>query len=249
MHLYQAHQTSPARPSRPSNASISASSSSTITNFPNFPLNQQQQPMYNPNGRKTLFQHCLKDIAVPRALQEGIQVLRVFANGKTTSMTMKLSDDKFTLFLNHGIPGKSPTKRLSFLPTWKNGNELDRVIDVGGISEIQRGHSRRNFQLARYATFCVFLFHRQSCPMQCSHTFYVSCSIHPTGVGQTPSSPWWAMSVWKTPRSPHNKVIWMFWIHHFAFPFCFGELGRWISWCHRPPLPLVGMKFSVLWIK
>ncbi|KAL3935905.1 MAG: hypothetical protein SGBAC_008668 [Bacillariaceae sp.] len=67
-------------------------------------------------------------------------------------MTMKLSDDKFTLFLNHGIPGKSPTKRLGFLPSWKNGNELDRVIDVGGISEIQRGHSRRTFQLARSRT-------------------------------------------------------------------------------------------------
>eukprot|EP00526_Cylindrotheca_closterium_P002340 CAMPEP_0113608790 /NCGR_PEP_ID=MMETSP0017_2-20120614/4118_1 /TAXON_ID=2856 /ORGANISM="Cylindrotheca closterium" /LENGTH=918 /DNA_ID=CAMNT_0000517509 /DNA_START=309 /DNA_END=3065 /DNA_ORIENTATION=- /assembly_acc=CAM_ASM_000147 len=152
MHLYQA-QTSPARPTRPSNnAPISASSSSTISNFPNIPLNKQ---LSNPTKKnKTLFQHCLKDIAVPRALQEGIQVLRVFANGKTTRMTMKLSDDKFTLFLNHGIPGStksSSNKRWSMMSR-KNGSELDRVIDVGGISEIQRGHSRRNFQLARTRT-------------------------------------------------------------------------------------------------
>ncbi|CAJ1945928.1 unnamed protein product [Cylindrotheca closterium] len=151
MNLYQA-QTSPARPSRPSNPSISgsASSSSTITNFPNLPVNKQKP--FSQTNKKTLFQHCLKDIAVPRALQEGIQVLRVFANGKTTQMTMKLSDDKFTLFLNHGIPGnnKSTSQSKRWLPfSSKNGSDLDRVIDVGGISEIQRGHSRRNFQLAR----------------------------------------------------------------------------------------------------
>lgn len=158
MHLYQA-QTSPARPTRQSNASISASSSSTITNFSDIPLNKQ---IYNP-GKKTLFQHCLKDVAVPRTLQEGIQVLRVFANGKTTQMTLKLSDDKFTLFLNHGLPGKSQNKRWGIVSIRKSGSDLDRVIDVGAISEIQRGHSRRNFQLARYGFHCLgscsFVFH------------------------------------------------------------------------------------------
>lgn len=154
MHLYQA-QSSPARPSRPSNASISASSSSTISNYPNFPLNKQQQLQQAQIRNKTLFQHCLKDVAVPRALQEGIQVSRVFANGKVTRMTMKLSDDKFTLFLNHGLDKNSNNKRWSLIRKNNSGNtnDLDRVIDVGAISEIQRGHSRRNFQLARYVEY------------------------------------------------------------------------------------------------
>lgn len=156
MHLYQA-QSSPARNGRPTNAAISASSSSTITNFPNLPLNKQQQ---NPKSRKTLFQHCLRDVAVPRSLQEGVQVLRVFANGKTSRMTMKLSDDKFTLFLNHGLDNEKQAKKWPSLirKNSTNGNDLDRVIDVGAISEIQRGHSRRRFQLARYVNLKVLVF-------------------------------------------------------------------------------------------
>jgi hypothetical protein len=98
---------------------------------------------------KTSFHHVLRDIPVPKALQQGIPVLRVYANGKTTKTTLSLSSDNFTIFVKQPIE-KSSSKRWSFGTSSKKEDDSDRVIDIGAIYKIQRGHARRRFELARY---------------------------------------------------------------------------------------------------
>jgi hypothetical protein len=51
------------------------------------------------NNHQSAFKHCLKYIPVPSALQQGIQCLRVHANGKTEIQYLTLSQDKFTLYV------------------------------------------------------------------------------------------------------------------------------------------------------
>ncbi|KAG7363402.1 phosphatidylinositol-specific phospholipase C, X domain containing protein [Nitzschia inconspicua] len=49
--------------------------------------------------RQSAFKNCLKPIPVPSALQQGIQCVRVHANGKTQTQYITLSHDKFTLYV------------------------------------------------------------------------------------------------------------------------------------------------------
>jgi hypothetical protein len=97
--------------------------------------------------KKPSFQHALRDIPVPDLLHEGIPVLRVYANGNTTRTFLSLSNDKFTLFLKH----TSATAKKKWFGSNKklSDDDQDRVIDIGAISKIQRGHARLRNELAR----------------------------------------------------------------------------------------------------
>jgi hypothetical protein len=141
MHLFHADSAAKSAASRPraSLPPISPSSSSISS-----------------ANNKTSFHHVLRDIPVPRALKEGIPVLRVYANGKTTKTTLRVSRDNFTIFVKP-THEKSSSKRWSFGTSSKKEDDSDRVIDVGAIYNIQRGHARRRFELARYVSYILYI--------------------------------------------------------------------------------------------
>jgi hypothetical protein len=99
---------------------------------------------------------------VPVALQEGVHVLRVYANGKTQNSFLTLSDDKFTLYLSKTQKNGPASKRgwLQQFVARKHSTPQhqqptdERTIDIGSIERIQRGHANKRFELARYV--CVY---------------------------------------------------------------------------------------------
>ena len=100
---------------------------------------------------KSTFKNALKSIPVPPELIEGVDVLRVYANGKTKRSFLTLSDDKFTLYVTTDKYKKSAHK--GFFRRRQDKDE--RAIDIGAIDRIQRGHATHKFVLARYvATLC-----------------------------------------------------------------------------------------------
>lgn len=129
------------------------------------------------NSRST-FQNVLKGLRVPTSLQEGegVDVLRVFANGQTQASVLSLSEDKFTLYLtsqrknklSNGLGGLffgrssanangseiAPVHRTDSHPSayvsLGGHSDIERAIDIGAIDRIQRGHTTKRFELARY---------------------------------------------------------------------------------------------------
>ena len=115
---------------------------------------------------QSTFKQCLKDIPIPKALNDGIDVLHVFANGKTVKSNIRLSDDKFTLHVvednNTGTGSNSSIQRYNTDGTvadtpattttastssgWftkKKQSTIHRKIDIGSIHRIQRGYTQR----------------------------------------------------------------------------------------------------------
>jgi phosphatidylinositol phospholipase C delta len=86
------------------------------------------------------FLHALGFIKIPRQLYEGVRVLIVAASGKTQSAQLRLSADKFTLWIRTTKNAKS-----YFAKTVTE----DRAIDVGEIDRIQRGQSTQQFEKAK----------------------------------------------------------------------------------------------------
>lgn len=87
---------------------------------------------------------------MPLELQQGVHVLRVFANGKTQKSFLTLSEDNFTLYLT---TERKSTSRASFSFLWGRGSMSmtlqERAIDIGAIDRIQRGHATKRFELAK----------------------------------------------------------------------------------------------------
>eukprot|EP00980_Cylindrotheca_fusiformis_P020851 scaffold7839_cov59-Cylindrotheca_fusiformis.AAC.2 len=143
----------PERSMRPPPSPSASSSSSSHNNlYPPPPPN-----LPHLNHKQVSFQNALRDIPVPQILRDGIPVLRVYANGKTTKTTLRLSSDNFTIHVKqHPSQKTSNVKQRWSLSSSKHKSEsaeaADRVIDVGAISKIQRGHARRRFELARSRT-------------------------------------------------------------------------------------------------
>lgn len=99
---------------------------------------------------KSTFKNALKEIIVPPILLEGVPVLRVFANGKTQTSFLTLSEDKFTLYLT--TEQRKGQRKTSFLSWGGNKNASgtkEKSIDIGEIARIQRGHATKRFEMAR----------------------------------------------------------------------------------------------------
>mmetsp|Transcript_7664 Transcript_7664/g.9766 ORF Transcript_7664/g.9766 Transcript_7664/m.9766 type:complete len:874 (+) Transcript_7664:346-2967(+) len=107
------------------------------------------------------FKECLSDV-VPKAMLEGISVVKVNANGKTKSSYLTLSADKFTIYITSnkfkaGKVGKnimSSIRRPLLLKVTSIGSnddesEYEGSIDIGSIERIQRGQNTLRFELAR----------------------------------------------------------------------------------------------------
>ena len=121
----------------------------------------QQFSSSDPNKRnivQSTFKQCLKDIPIPQALREGIDVLHVFANGKTVKSNIRLSDDKFTLHVvdynnsastiqHYNTDGTVATSGASSSSSsgWfkRKQEKVHRKIDIGSIHRIQRGYTQR----------------------------------------------------------------------------------------------------------
>jgi hypothetical protein len=98
---------------------------------------------------RSTFKNALKTIPVPIALTDGVDVMRVYANGKTKKCFLTLSDDNFTLY----VTSDKYKKSKGFFRR-KTENKDERAIDIGAIDRIQRGHATHKFELARYV-MCV----------------------------------------------------------------------------------------------
>lgn len=124
--------------------------------------------------QQSALKKALKAIPVPSELLEGIDVVRVYANGKTKRSYITLSEDKFTLYITSEKFKKRQQNRTNSIFPWRNKNggsttpppkkqsgnfaglqQQERAIDIGAIHSIQRGHATRKFELARYVL--VFL--------------------------------------------------------------------------------------------
>jgi hypothetical protein len=88
-------------------------------------------------------------------LTDGVDVMRVYANGKTKKCFLTLSDDNFTLY----VTSDKYKKSKGFFRR-KTENKDERAIDIGAIDRIQRGHATNKFELARYVLLYarIFLF-------------------------------------------------------------------------------------------
>ena len=98
-------------------------------------------PQGTPNkAQRSKFKRALKHVEVPAALQQGIPVMRVFANGqKPTQQYLTLSRDKFTLHITstpiHGrlLQEKKHSRSGSWLPSiLKRNSSVDSVATVSG---------------------------------------------------------------------------------------------------------------------
>lgn len=156
-------------------AAAAAAGNNTVAAMP--PIYPSSASSNNSFRIKTSFQHVLRDIPVPRALQEGIPVLRVYANGKTTKTTLSLSSDNFTIYVKQKEfqQSKSSKIRWSFTSNKQKGEQENRVIDIGAISKIQRGHARRRFELARYVPHYIDALH---CILWQVLMLHIHTSIH-----------------------------------------------------------------------
>lgn len=106
--------------------------------FASTEMEQQRSP-------KSTFKNALKTIPVPIALTDGVDVMRVYANGKTKKCFLTLSNDNFTLY----VTSDKYKKSKGFFRR-KTEDKDERAIDIGAIDRIQRGHATRKFELARY---------------------------------------------------------------------------------------------------
>jgi hypothetical protein len=105
------------------------------------------------------------NLKVPSELLQGVECLRVFADGQTQKSYLTLSPDKFTLYLTteRKRPRKA-TSLVSFLlksrkqqdqqqqQTYEEAARVptrpqytERAIDIGAIARIQRGHGTKRF--------------------------------------------------------------------------------------------------------
>lgn len=100
------------------------------------------------------FLTSLQNIPVPDRLLLGMNVLKVAANGTAEEVTMRLSEDKFTLYINKQ---QQTTQRRSFFKSSSsasNGSEKDGTvftanIDIGEMERIQKGQSTQQFEKAK----------------------------------------------------------------------------------------------------
>ena len=88
------------------------------------------------SSKESAFKNCLKSIPVPKALTEGIQCVRVYANGKTQTQYLTLSQDKFTLYVTtqplHGDSNASSGKKTRGGGIGVFSSLLRRSPSVGG---------------------------------------------------------------------------------------------------------------------
>jgi hypothetical protein len=114
-----------------------------------------EQRVYSHGEHKSSFKNALSSIHVPSKLLEGINVLRVSANGTTRKSFLTLSEDKFTVYITHQKRGASPTSKGSIFSLRRSKSVADgedakeRAIDIGSIDRIQRGQVTHKFELAK----------------------------------------------------------------------------------------------------
>ena len=97
----------------------------------------------NSRAHKSKFKRALKRIEVPSALQQGIPVIRVFANGqKPTQQYLTLSRDKFTLHITSSpiharhLQEKKNSRAGSWLPSiLKRNSSVDSVSTRGNVGK------------------------------------------------------------------------------------------------------------------
>jgi hypothetical protein len=102
--------------------------------------------------QKSSFRNALVRVPVPRRLLDGVNVLRVNANGRTRSSFLTLSEDKFTLYLTTTKRGPAGGRGLSLLGLRRSkseGETHERTIDIGAIARVQRGQGTTKFELAK----------------------------------------------------------------------------------------------------
>jgi hypothetical protein len=114
------------------------------------------------------------NVKVPADLLQGVECLRVFANGQTQKSYLMLSKDKFTLYVTaerkrprqqmsltqrffgiepstySSMAGSSTTSPLSSNTTGSGSTAnaahyTEGPIDIGAIARIQRGHGTKQF--------------------------------------------------------------------------------------------------------
>jgi hypothetical protein len=98
---------------------------------------------------KSSFKNALKNVPVPLVLTEGVDVLRVYASGKTKKAYITLSEDKFTLYVTSDKYKKASISKGWFGRKQNGGDLVERAIDIGSIDRIQRGHATNKFALAK----------------------------------------------------------------------------------------------------
>lgn len=94
-----------------------------------------------PKAHKSQFKRALKRIEVPPALQQGIPVIRVFANGqKPKQQYLTLSRDKFTLHITSApiharhMQEKKHSRGGSWIPSLlKRNSSVDSVVNAKGL--------------------------------------------------------------------------------------------------------------------
>jgi hypothetical protein len=104
------------------------------------------------NAQKSSFRNALVRVPVPRRLLDGVNVLRVNANGRTRPSFLTLSQDKFTLYLTTTKRGPQARGGLSLLGLRRSkseGETHERTIDIGAIDRVQRGQGTTKFELAK----------------------------------------------------------------------------------------------------
>ena len=101
---------------------------------------------------KASFRNALVRVPVPRRLLDGVNVLRVNANGRTRPSFLTLSEDKFTLYLTTTKRGPASARGLSVLGLRRSkseGETHERTIDIGAIDRVQRGQATAKFEMAK----------------------------------------------------------------------------------------------------
>lgn len=89
------------------------------------------------------FLNSLALVRVPTTLIEGVNVVRVSANGKACPSTLELSADKFTLTI-------TPLDRQSSGIFFRSSTiDEARAIDIGEMDRVQRGQSTQQFEKAK----------------------------------------------------------------------------------------------------
>jgi hypothetical protein len=96
------------------------------------------------NNHQSAFKNCLKSIPVPSALQQGIQCVRVHANGKTATQYLTLSQDKFTLYVTlqplYGTNNKEQLKHKGGgMASWlfRRSSSADSSSAVNGSGTVE----------------------------------------------------------------------------------------------------------------
>lgn len=107
----------------------------------------------NQQPPRSSFRYALVRVPVPRRLLDGVNVLRVNANGRTRPSFLTLSEDKFTLYITTTKRGPASGGRgLSLLGLRRSkseGETHERTIDIGAIDRVQRGQGTTKFEMAK----------------------------------------------------------------------------------------------------